>query len=53
MYGFASIRYSFAFTGVLYLVTGRNLVAPIVAHGLGNSIDFTAMYLGLYPGVGN
>ena len=39
--------------GILYLVTGRNLVAPIVAHGLGNSIDFTAMYLGLYPGVGN
>ncbi len=38
--------------GVLYLVTGRNLVAPIVAHGLGNSMDFILMYLGLYPGVG-
>lgn len=38
--------------GVLYLLTGRNLVAPIVAHGLGNSVDFTVMYLGLYPGVG-
>jgi membrane protease YdiL (CAAX protease family) len=38
--------------GVLYLVTGRNLVAPIVAHGLGNSLDFVLMYLGLYPGVG-
>jgi len=38
--------------GVLYLVTGRNLVAPILAHGIGNSIDFTIMYLGLYPGVG-
>jgi len=38
--------------GVLYLLTGRNLIAPIVAHGLGNSIDFTVMYLGLYPGVG-
>ena len=38
--------------GVLYLVTGRNLVAPIVAHGLGNSLDFILMYLGLYPGVG-
>ena len=37
--------------GVLYLLTRRNLVAPIVAHGLGNSIDFTVMYLGLYPGV--
>ena len=38
--------------GALYLLTGRNLVAPIVAHGLGNSIDFTVMYLGRYPGVG-
>ncbi|MGQ0430701.1 MAG: CPBP family intramembrane glutamic endopeptidase [Gammaproteobacteria bacterium] len=38
--------------GVLYVATGRNLVAPILAHGIGNSIDFTVMYLGLYPGVG-
>lgn len=39
--------------GILYLATGRNLVAPIVAHGVGNSIDFSVMYLGLYPGVGS
>lgn len=38
--------------GALYIATGRNLVAPIVAHGVSNSIDFTVMYLGLYPGVG-
>lgn len=38
--------------GVLYIATGRNLVVPIVAHGIGNSIDFTVMYAGLYPGVG-
>jgi uncharacterized protein len=38
--------------GVLYLATGRNLLAPILAHGLGNSIDMTVMYLGHYPGVG-
>ncbi len=38
--------------GVLYVATGRNLVAPILAHGIGNSIDFIVMYLGLYPGVG-
>jgi CAAX protease family protein len=38
--------------GILYIATGRNLLAPILAHGLGNSIDFTVMYLGLYPGVG-
>ena len=39
--------------GALYLATGRNLVAPIVAHGISNSIDFTVMYLGRYPGVGS
>ena len=39
--------------GILYLATGRNLVAPIIAHGISNSIDFTVMYAGLYPGVGN
>jgi membrane protease YdiL (CAAX protease family) len=38
--------------GVIYLATGRNLLAPILAHGIGNSIDFTVMYFGLYPGVG-
>jgi membrane protease YdiL (CAAX protease family) len=38
--------------GILYIITGRNLLAPILAHGIGNSIDFTVMYLGLYPGVG-
>jgi uncharacterized protein len=38
--------------GVLYLATGRNLVAPMLAHGIGNSIDMTVMYLGWYPGVG-
>jgi CAAX protease family protein len=42
-----------ALLGVLYLASGRNLVAPIVAHGLGNSLDFILMYLGLYPGVGS
>ena len=42
-----------ALLGVLYLATGRNLVAPIIAHGVGNSIDFTVMYLGHYPGVGS
>ena len=40
------------FLGILYIATGRNLLAPILAHGLGNSIDFIVMYLGLYPGVG-
>lgn len=40
------------FYGLVYLATGRNLIAPMVCHFVSNSIDFTAMYLGLYPGVG-
>lgn len=40
------------FYGVVYLATGRNLIAPMVCHFTSNSIDFTLMYLGLYPGVG-
>ena len=38
--------------GVLFLVTGRNLLAPIAAHFTANTCDFVTMYLGLYPGVG-
>lgn len=38
--------------GVLYVTTGRNLLAPILAHGISNSIDFTVIYCGAYPGVG-
>ncbi|HEX8641113.1 MAG TPA: CPBP family intramembrane glutamic endopeptidase [Allosphingosinicella sp.] len=37
--------------GLLYLVTGRNLLAPIAAHFTANSCDFVAIYLGLYPGM--
>lgn len=29
------------------------LVVPILAHGVSNLIDFTVIYLGLYPGVGS
>lgn len=37
--------------GGLYLATGRNLVAPIIAHGLIDTIDFVLIYLGRYPGM--
>jgi membrane protease YdiL (CAAX protease family) len=37
--------------GALYLATGRNLLAPMIAHFVSNTIDFTLIYLGLYPGV--
>jgi uncharacterized protein len=38
------------FAGV-YLLTGRNLWAAIVAHGSLDTIGFILMYLGVYPGL--
>lgn len=40
-----------ALLGVLYLATGRNLLAPIAAHFIANNCDFVMIYLGLHPGV--
>jgi membrane protease YdiL (CAAX protease family) len=37
--------------GGLYLATGRNLVAPILAHGVAKTIDLTLIFLGTYPGM--
>lgn len=37
--------------GVIYLRTGGNLAVPIVAHGLGDTIDFVLIFLGKYPGM--
>jgi uncharacterized protein len=37
--------------GIIYLRTGRNLAVPIVAHGIGDSIDFLLIFLGKYPGM--
>jgi membrane protease YdiL (CAAX protease family) len=37
--------------GLLYLATGRNLLAPIAAHFIANNCDFVAIYLDLYPGM--
>ena len=37
--------------GVIYLRTGRNLAVPIIAHGIGDSIDFVLIFLGKYPGM--
>jgi membrane protease YdiL (CAAX protease family) len=37
--------------GVIYLRTGRNLAVPIIAHGIGDSIDFILIFLGKYPGM--
>jgi membrane protease YdiL (CAAX protease family) len=38
--------------GALYLACGRNLIAPMAAHFVSNTIDFVVIYLGRYPGVG-
>ncbi len=37
--------------GVIYLACGRRLAPAIVAHGMSNTLAFTLIYLGLYPGV--
>ena len=36
--------------GLLYLTTGRNLWAPILAHGTYDTIGFLLIFLGKYPG---
>lgn len=41
-----------ALLGMLYLATGRNLVAPIVAHVTANTCDFILIYLGVHVGLG-
>jgi uncharacterized protein len=37
--------------GIIYLRTGRNLSVPILAHGIGDTIDFLLIFLGKYPGM--
>jgi len=40
-----------ALLGVIFLATGCNLWAAIIAHGLTDTIDLVLLYLGKYPGV--
>ena len=37
--------------GVLFLCAKRNLVVPIVAHGVSNTLAFILIYFGRYPGL--
>lgn len=37
--------------GLLYLGARRNLLLPIIAHGVSNSLAFVLIYVGRYPGV--
>ncbi|HXY60910.1 MAG TPA: CPBP family intramembrane glutamic endopeptidase [Chthoniobacterales bacterium] len=40
-----------AILALLYFATGRNLWAPILAHGIQDTIDVLLIYLGIYPGL--
>jgi membrane protease YdiL (CAAX protease family) len=40
-----------ALLGVIFLATGCNLWAAVIAHGLTDTIDLVLLYLGRYPGV--
>lgn len=37
--------------GVLFLLAGRNLTLPIMAHGVSNTVAFVLIYFGRYPGL--
>jgi membrane protease YdiL (CAAX protease family) len=37
--------------GLLYLACGRNLAVPVIAHAMGDTLDFVLIYLGRYPGM--
>jgi membrane protease YdiL (CAAX protease family) len=37
--------------GWMYLRTGRNLWVPIIAHGLGDTIDMILIFFGRFPGM--
>ena len=40
-----------AMLGGLYLAAGRNLIAPVVAHGVTDTVDVSLMFAGRYPGL--
>ena len=53
---FEPLRRSFqkidgAILAALYFATGRNLWAPIIAHGIQDTVDVLLIYLGVYPGL--
>ena len=35
----------------VYFATGRSLLAPIIAHGIQDTVDVLLIYLGVYPGL--
>ena len=49
--GIITIALTGLVVGALYLATGRNLWAPIIAHGVNDTVGFILIYLGKYPGL--
>lgn len=49
--GIVQESFSGLLLGVLFLVTGRNLTVPIVAHGVSNTLALVLIYLNRYPGL--
>jgi uncharacterized protein len=37
--------------GLIYLMTGRNLVTPMIAHGVSNTLAMVLIYFNRYPGL--
>ncbi len=50
--GWVQEGFSGLLLGILFLVSRKNLVLPIIAHGVSNSVAFVLIYLGSYPGLG-
>ena len=40
-----------AMLGGLYLASGRNLIAPVIAHGVTDTLDVSLIFAGVYPGL--
>ena len=49
--GIIAITITGLLLGALYLVTGRNLWVPIIAHGVNDTVGFLLIFLGKYPGL--
>jgi uncharacterized protein len=39
------------FLGIMFLTSGKNLVIPIVSHGVSNTLAFILIFFGNYPGI--
>ena len=37
--------------GLIYLGARRNLFAPVLAHGVQDTVDLLLIFLGVYPGM--